>query len=310
MDLRIMVEPQQGATYEQQLTLAKAAEFGGFTGFFRSDHYLRIGPGDAGPGPTDTWVTLGAIARETSTIHLGTLVSSATFRLPGPLAVAVAQIDDMSGGRIELGMGAGWYADEHAAYGIPFPPLKERFDALEEQLEIITGLWRTPPGGQFSFEGDHYTLIGSPALPKALQPAGPPIIIGGLGPVRTPSIAARFAAEYNAPFVGRTFYREQVKKVRAACEEIGRDPDDILQSVSLVACCGESEEELGMRAGVIGRSVEDLRAHAAAGRPAEVVERIVDYVEAGAQRIYLQVHGFDDVEHLHLLADQVKKVLD
>src|SRR3954471_20121366 len=170
MELRIFVEPQQGASYEQHLAMALAAEAGGFSGFFRSDHYLNFGGGDGLPGPTDTWLTLGAIARETSTIRLGTLVCSATFRLPGPLAVAVAQADEMSGGRVELGLGAGWFDDEHTAYGIPFPTLGERFDRLEEQLQVITGLWRTPLDAQYSFEGDHYTVVGSPALPKPVQP--------------------------------------------------------------------------------------------------------------------------------------------
>ena len=194
MDLRVFVEPQQGASYGQQLAVAQTAERLGFSGFFRSDHYLRMGEGDPMPGPTDTWVTLGAIARETSTIRLGTLVASVTFRLPGQLAVAVAQIDDMSGGRIELGLGAGWFDDEHTAYGIPFPTLGQRFDMLTEQLEIITGMWATPLDSQYSFEGDHYGLVGSPALPKPAQAGGPPIIIGGYGAKRTPALAAQYAS--------------------------------------------------------------------------------------------------------------------
>ena len=200
MDLRIFVEPQQGGSYDQLLAVAQRAESTGFDAFFRSDHYLKMGDVSGLPGPTDTWITLGAIARETTTIRLGTLVCSATFRLPGPLAVAVAQVDEMSGGRVELGIGAGWYDDEHVAYGIPFPTLGERFDRLEEQLEIITGLWRTPADSQYSFEGNHYTLVGSPALPKPVQPGGPPIIVGGWGAKRTPSLAARFAHEFNLPF--------------------------------------------------------------------------------------------------------------
>ncbi len=309
MDVRIFVEPQQGATYEQQLRMAQAAEAGGFTGFFRSDHYLKMGDVTGLPGPTDTWVTLGAIARETSTIRLGTLVCSATFRLPGPLAVAVAQVDQMSGGRVEFGLGAGWYDDEHTAYGIPFPTLGERFDRLEEQLQIITGLWRTPPDTQFSFEGEHYTVVGSPALPKPFQPAGPPVILGGYGPKRTPRLAAQYASEYNLSFAPLAFYGEQVIRVRAACEAIDRDPDDLVYSVGLVACCGETEEELGLRAGAIGRSVDELRQNGAAGTPAEVVERIADFAEAGASRVYLQLLDIDDLEHVHLLAEQVLRVL-
>jgi F420-dependent oxidoreductase-like protein len=309
MDLRIMIEPQQGATYEQQLAVARAAEVGGFTGFFRSDHYLNIGVGEGLPGPTDTWVTLGAIARETSRIRLGSMVCSATFRLPGPLAVAVAQVDQMSGGRVELGLGAGWFDSEHVAYGIPFPSVRQRFDCLTEQLEIITGLWRTPPGEQYSFEGQQYTIVGSPALPKPLQPGGPPIILGGSGAIRTPRLAATYATEFNMPFPSISTYREQLGRVRKACEAIGRDPDDLRYSVALTVCCGENEEELGLRAGRIGRSIEDLREHAAGGRPGEVVDRIADYVDAGAQRIYLQVLDVDDIEHIHLLAERVLKVL-
>ena len=145
MELRIFTEPQQGATYDDLLAVARRAEELGFDAFFRSDHYLTMG-GDGLPGPTDAWVTLAGLARETSRIRLGTLVTSATFRLPGPLAISVAQVDQMSGGRVELGLGAGWFEDEHTAYGIPFPPLGERFDRLEEQLAIITGLWSTPAG--------------------------------------------------------------------------------------------------------------------------------------------------------------------
>jgi F420-dependent oxidoreductase-like protein len=309
MDLRIMTEPQQGATFEQQLAFARAAEAGGFQGFFRSDHYLRIGEGPGDPGPTDTWLTLGAIARETTSIRLGTMVCSATFRLPGPLAVAVAQVDQMSGGRVEFGIGAGWYDVEHIAYGIPFPSTRERFDRLEEQLEIITGMWRTPPETQFSFEGQHYTIIGSPALPKPLQPGGPPVIIGGSGVRRTPELAARHATEFNMPFPQPDAYRAQVARVAAACEAQGRDPADLIYSVALTVVCGESEEEVGLRAGRIGRSVEELKATAAAGRPNEVIDRIADFVDAGAQRIYFQLLDLDDLEHLHLLSERVAKVL-
>jgi F420-dependent oxidoreductase-like protein len=309
MDLRIMIEPQQGASYEQQLAVAHAAEDGGFSGFFRSDHYLRIGGGDGSPGPTDTWITLGAIARETSRIRLGTMVSSATFRLPGPLAVAVAQVDQMSGGRVELGIGAGWYDDEHTAYGIPFPTLRERFERLEEQLAIVTGLWRTPPEGQFSFEGDHYTLVASPALPKPFQPGGPPIIIGGNGPKRTPRLAATYAAEFNVAFRAADVFATKVERVRAACEAVERDPDDIVCSVALTVCCGESAEEVGLRAGRIGQSVDNLRASGAVGSPAEIVDRIADYVEAGATRIYFQVLDLDDLDQIALLAERVLPVL-
>ena len=309
MDLRIFVEPQQGATYADQLAVAQAAERNGFDGFFRSDHYLKMGAVDGLPGPTDTWVTLGALARETTAIRLGTLVCSATFRLPGPLAVAAAQVDEMSGGRLELGLGTGWFDDEHTAYGIPFPTLGERFDRLEEQLEIITGLWQTPADAQFTFEGQHYGLVGSPALPRPVQPGGPPIIVGGHGPRRTPALAARFAAEINVAFPTVEHFAEQRHRARQACEAIGRDPDDLLASAALVVCCGEDDEAVELRAGAIGRAADELRRNGAAGTPPEVLDTLADFAEAGADRIYLQVLDLTDLDHIDLLGEQVLRLL-
>lgn len=309
MDLRIFVEPQQGASYEQQLAVASTAETLGFDGFFRSDHYLRMGDGDPRPGPTDTWVTLGALARETSTIRLGTLVASATFRLPGPLAVAVAQIDEMSGGRVELGLGAGWFDDEHTALGIPFPDLGERFSRLEEQLTIISGLWRSPVDQQFTFEGRHYRLVGSPALPRPVQPDGPPIIIGGHGAVRTPRLAARFASEFNVPFPSAEVFRTQCQRVDEACERIGRDPGSLIRSVALVVCGGADDTEFRTRAAAIGREPGELRLNGAAGSPAEILDRLATFAESGAERVYLQLLDLDDLDHLHLLGTEVLPLL-
>lgn len=309
MELRIFVEPQQGASYRQQLAVAQTAEMLGFDGFFRSDHYLRMGPGDASPGPTDSWVTLGAIARETSRIRLGTLVASATFRLPGQLAVAVAQIDDMSNGRIELGLGAGWFDTEHTAYGVPFPTLGQRFDMLSEQLEIITGMWNTPLDSEYSFEGEHYSLIGSPAIPKPVQAGGPPIIIGGFGAVRTPRLAAQYASEFNLPFAPIDLFSIQCDRVRAACETRGRDPEELVYSAALVLCCGKNDAEVARRAERIGRSADELIANGAAGTPAQVLEKIAAFAEAGATRIYLQMLDMDDLDHLALVADEVKDLL-
>src|SRR5579875_3844808 len=157
MDLRIFTEPQQGATYDDLLRMARATEDLGFDAFFRSDHYLHMS-GTGAPGPTDAWLTLAALGRETSRIRLGTLVSPATFRLPGPLAISVAQADAISGGRVELGLGAGWFEAEHAAYGIPFPDMAERFDRFAEQVEIVHGLLGTPAGERFDYSGTHYRL--------------------------------------------------------------------------------------------------------------------------------------------------------
>ena len=289
--------------------MARTAEELGFDGFFRSDHYLWMGEGDPLPGPTDTWVTLGAIARETSTIRLGTLVASATFRLPGQLAVAVAQIDDMSGGRFELGLGAGWFDTEHTAYGIPFPTLGQRFDMLTEQLEIITGMWSTPLDSQYSFEGDHYGLIGSPALPKTVQPGGPPIIIGGYGAKRTPALAAQYASEFNLPFPPLDIYRSMCDNVRRACEARRRDPDSLTYSVAQVVCCGADASEIARRAARIGRDVDELRQNGCAGTPAEVLDRIAAFAEAGAARVYLQFLDMDDLDHVHLVAEEVMRLL-
>src|SRR5579859_6280962 len=200
MKLRIFTEPQQGADYQTLRAVALAAEELGFDAFFRSDHYLKMGSVSGQPGPTDSWATLAALAVETSRIRLGTLVTPATFRLPGPLAITVAQVDQMSGGRVELGLGTGWFEAEHTAYGIPFPSLGERFDRLEEQLAIITGLWTAAEGQTFSFEGAHYRVADSPGLPKPAQRPRPPVLVGGLGARRTPRLAARFADEYNVAF--------------------------------------------------------------------------------------------------------------
>jgi len=301
----IFTEPQQGATYGDLLRVAQAAEELGFTGFFRSDHFLHMGSVTGLPGPTDAWVTRGALARETSRIRLGTLVTAATFRHPGPLAIAAAQVDEMSGGRLEFSLGLAWYAAEHKAYGLAFPSVKERFEILEEQLEIITGLWRTPEGEQFAFEGRHYRLERSPARPKPVQQPTPPIIIGGGGKKKTASLVARFATEYNRAFVSLRHYVECRDNVRAVCEQHGRDPDSLNYSAALVLCCGEDEATLTRRAAAIGRDVDELRKNGAAGSPQEVVDKVGGYIEAGAQRVYLQVLDLSDLDHLRLAASEI-----
>jgi F420-dependent oxidoreductase-like protein len=304
MELRIFLEPQQGATYDDQLAVAQLAEELGFGAFFRSDHYLAMGV-DGRPGPTDSWVTLAGIARETSTIRLGTMMTSATFRYPGPLAISVAQVDQMSGGRVELGIGAGWYAAEHAAYAIPFPSTGERFDNLEEQLAILTGLWATPDGETFSYAGTRHTVTDSPGLPKPAQRPHPPIIIGGKGAKRTPALTARYADEFNLPFVGLGETRQQITRVRAACEEIARNPDDLGYSNALTVCCGSDQAEIARRAEAIGESVDDLRRDGLAGTPQEIVDRIGEFAALGSQRIYLQTLDVHDLDHIRLLAAEV-----
>ncbi len=304
MRLRIFTEPQQGASYDDLLAVALSAERLGYDAFFRSDHYLVMGDHDGLPGPTDAWITLAGLARDTSTIRLGTLVTAATFRLPGPLAIAVAQVDQMSGGRVEIGIGAGWFDAEHTAYGIPFPPLGERFDRLEEQLAIITGLWETPVGGRFDHDGPHYRLVDSPALPKPVQ-SPLPIIIGGGGARRTPALAARFAAEFNIPFSSIEDTTAAYARVRSACADAGRDPAGLTLSAVQVLCCGRTEAEIAQRAAAIGRDVDELRANGLAGTPEEVVSKALRYREAGAERMYLQVLDLADHEQLELVATEV-----
>lgn len=310
MKLRIFTEPQQGASYATLRAVALAAEELGFDAFFRSDHYKRIGPGDPGPGSTDAWVTLGAIARETKRIRLGTLLSPVTFRLPGPLAISVAQVDQMSGGRVELGLGTGWFDEEHAAYGIPFGTTGERFERLAEQLAIVTGLWAAEPGAPFSYQGSHYTLQDSPGLPKPVQRPRPPIVIGGHGHRRTPALAAEYGDEFNIPFPNKVATAAaQFDRVRQACQDAGRDPQSILLSTALVLCCGRNDAEVQRRGEAIGQSPDQLRRGQAAGIVSEVVDRIGEYAEAGASRIYLQTLDLGDLEHLELVASEVQSQL-
>jgi F420-dependent oxidoreductase-like protein len=304
MDLRIFTEPQQGATYDDLLAVAVRAERCGYSAFFRSDHYLAMGDGDPMPGPTDAWTTLAGLARDTSTIRLGTLVTSATFRNPGVLAVQVAQVDQMSGGRVELGLGAGWYEAEHQAYGIDFPAVGERFDRLTEQLQILTGMWATPVGDRFEHLGRHYTLRDSPALPKPVQPMVP-LIVGGKGRRRTPDLAARYATEFNRAFDSADDVSCGYARVRRACDAIGRDPAELVWSAALVLCCGRDEAEVRRRARAIGREPAELRANGAAGTPAELVDTIGRYADVGVQRLYLQVLDLTDLDHLDLVAEQV-----
>jgi F420-dependent oxidoreductase-like protein len=303
MDFRIFTEPQQGASYDTLLDVAKATEDLGFDAFFRSDHYLRMGDGDGLPGPTDAWITLAGLARETRRVRLGTLMTAATFRLPGVLAIQVAQVDAMSGGRVELGLGAGWFEQEHAAYGIPFP--RERFGRLEEQLEIVTGLWDTPEGATFSYEGQHYSLADSPALPKPAQRPRPPILIGGFGAKRTPSLAARFADEFNIPFGSPEVTAQQFERVRAALVEHGRKAEDIVFSNAFVACVGKDDAAVARRAAAIGRDPEELKANGLAGSPAKVVDTIGRYAELGATRVYFQILDLHDLDHLELISSEV-----
>lgn len=303
MEYCIFTEPQQGASYDDQLVFAQTAERLGFTGFFRSDHYLRMGPGDPLPGPTDAWTTLAGLARETSTLRLGTLVSSVTYRVPGVLAIQVAQVDAMSGGRVELGLGTGWFEQEHRAYGIPFPA--KRFDLLEEQLALITGLWSTPTGETYSFAGSHYTLEKAPALPRPVQQPVP-VIVGGGGPKRTPALAARYATEFNIGFVSEAVIAEKFANVRRACEAEGRDPSTLKMSVALPTLAGASDADLERRAAAIGTTVADYRngANIVGGRD-EIVAKVDRLQALGADRVYFQLMDLQDPGHVEFLGEEV-----
>jgi len=304
MRFRIFTEPQEGASYDDLLALALLAEDLGFDAFFRSDHYMGFFGGDALPGPTDAWATLARLARDTTTLRLGTLVSPVTFRYPGPLAIIVAQVDAMSGGRVELGLGAGWNAREHAAYGIPFPDTGERFERLEQQLAIVTGLWTTPKRASFSFDGRHYTLADSPALPKPVQQPHPPVVVGGFGPKRTPRLAATYATEFNVAFAPAPMVPEVIARVCAACERVGRDPATLGFSVANTVVCGVDDPEIARRAEAIGRKPDQLGG-ALAGTPSAVIDTIGSYRDAGAETVYFQVLDLHDFDHIRLLAAEV-----
>ena len=310
MQLRIFTEPQQGASYQTLLAVARMAEECGFDGFFRSDHYLADtkfptgGPGGL-PGPSDAWITLAGLAVQTSRLRLGTLMTAATFRHPGPLAIEVAGVDEMSAGRVELGLGTGWFEAEHHAYGIPFPGLGERFDRLEEQLRVITGLWETPPGQSFSFSGRHYQIADSPALPKPVQAPRPPVIVGGKGPRRTPWLAAHYADEYNIAYADRESAAAQFSRLREACLAAGRDPQSLRMSATLLTCCGQTNRDLSQRAQAIGQDLGELRETGLAGSPAEVLDAIGKWAEIGTSRLYLSMLDLSDLDHLALISQQV-----
>ncbi|ANJ26644.1 LLM class F420-dependent oxidoreductase [Agromyces aureus] len=298
----LFTEPQQGASYDTQLAHASAAERFGFDGWFRSDHYLRMGGGDPLPGPTDAWTTLAGLARETSRIRLGTLVSSVTYRVPAILAIQVAQVDRMSGGRAELGLGTGWFAEEHAAYGIPFPD--KRFGLLEEQLAVVTGLWATPEGSTFDFTGEHYALDGSPALPKPAQPRVP-VIVGGGGPKRTPALAARYATEFNIGFRDEREIAERFDGVRRACEAIDRDPATLKLSVALPTVVATDYATYLRRLAAIDADPDTFAEVNVAGTPAAAIEKVERLRALGADRVYLQTVDQLDLEHVELLGTEV-----
>jgi alkanesulfonate monooxygenase SsuD/methylene tetrahydromethanopterin reductase-like flavin-dependent oxidoreductase (luciferase family) len=305
MALRIFTEPQQGASYDQLRTIALTAEECGFGAFFRSDHVLKMGAVTGLPGATDAWITLAGLARDTTTIRLGTLVTPVTFRPIGMFAVAAAQVDQMSGGRVEIGLGAGWYGAEHQAFGLPFPAVSERYDLLEDQLAILHGAWTAAPGATF----EHTGLTGEFAIAadtiRPLQQPHPPIVLGGQAGPRSARLAVTYADEYNSAFSPVSDMKATHDRVRQACEVAGRDPSSIVYSAAQVLCCGKTEDELARRAAAIGRELPELRENGLAGTPAEVLDKLGGMADAGAERFYLQVLDLSDLDQLRLVAEEV-----
>jgi F420-dependent oxidoreductase-like protein len=306
MSLRIFTEPQQGATYDQLLAVAETAEECGFGAFFRSDHVLKMGDGSGTPTVTDAWITLAGLARETSTIRLGTLVTPVTFRGVGSLAVILGQVDHMSGGRIEVGLGAGWYDAEHQAFGLTFPETGERMDRLDDQLSILHGVWSTPPGETFELAGAT-TSVGIDAdSVRPLQRPHPPLILGGQAKARSASLAVAYADEYNAAFHSADDTRAVHDRIRQACEKAGRDPSSLVYSAAQIVCCGETEADIERRAAAIGRDPAELRKNGLAGSPQEILDKLATFAGAGVERFYLQVLDLTDLDHLRLIGEAVQ----
>jgi F420-dependent oxidoreductase-like protein len=301
--LRVLMEPRHGARYAEILALALATEEAGFDAFFRSDHLWGVDPEDRTYRPTDCWTTLGGLARDTHRVRLGALMGAATFRNPGLLATIVASVDEMSGGRAELGLGTGWYEREHEAFGIPFPGVRERFDRFEEQLAIIKGLWTVPePAAEgFSFDGVHFQVKGNHAPPRPAQSPHPPILIGGSGPRRTPALAARFADEFNTALGGDL--RERHANFSRACEAIGRDPGEPRRSSVLPVACGSTQAEVNRRAEIIGSMF--MRENAAIGPPELVTEQVAGLADLGADTVYLHIYDIHDLEQIALIGAEV-----
>ncbi len=305
MGLRIFTEPQLGASYDQLLAIAQTAEACGFDAFFRSDHYLKMGSASGMPGYTDAWITLAGLARDTSTIRLGTLVTPVTFRSVGAFIVTATQVDQMSNGRVEVGLGAGWYEAEHKAYGLPFPDMRARHDLLEDQLAILHGVWTAAPGATFEFKGRTTSVSLEADTLRSVQRPHPPIVMGGRGGPRSARLAAAYADEYNVSFRPDIETREIHDSVRTVCERDGRDPSTLTWSAGQVLCCGRTDAEIARRAAAIRREVPELREHGLAGTPEEVLDKLARFAANGIDRFYLQVLDITDLDHLRLVADEV-----
>jgi F420-dependent oxidoreductase-like protein len=308
----LMIEGQQGVTWKQWLALAEAAERLGFEGLFRSDHYFSSS-GVGGRGSTDAWGLLAALAARTERIRLGTLVSPVTFRLPSVLAKNAATVDEISGGRVEIGMGAGWWTEEHSQFGFPFPPTRERFEMLEEQLEIVHRLLTED---RFSFEGPHYSLVDAECFPKPVQRPRPPIIVGGktVGTCMQRLIGA-WADEFNTVGGSPDEVRERFGRARDGVAAAGREPDTLVTSMMTWCFVAPTENEylakleraraLDPSAGSFVAYRTDIEADCIVGTPERAAETLSKYAAAGVQRIMLNHELYDDIEMLELLATQV-----
>jgi F420-dependent oxidoreductase-like protein len=314
MRLALMTEPQQGLAYADVLAAARTAEEAGLEAFFRSDHYQSF-PGPAGEPTTDAWATLAGLARETTRIRIGALVSPVTFRLPGPFAKMATTVDEMSGGRLDVGLGAGWNDEEHAQLGIPFPSLGERYDMLEEAVEILHGLWTQPDGWRFA--GKHWRVDGSlfHPRPSELRADGshPTIILGGSGRPRLASLVARFADEFNLTSASPQGAREAFARIDAACNEAGRDPAAVTRSAMTGVLIAQTEAELRDRIAVLLEFTDDGDGADAdrwlaerslrwiIGTLDQAGERLRAFEDAGAQRLMLQDFLPRDLDHVRLM---------
>ena len=308
MELCLMIEGQEGVTWPQWVALAHACEEHGIPSLFRSDHYMNLDGKHPERGSLDAWGTLCGLAAETSTLRLGTMVSPATFRHPSMLTKIVTTADHISGGRIDLGLGAGWHEREHEAYGFPFASTRERMDVLEEQLQIVLGNWGSDP---FTFEGAHYTLRDLDAEPKPVQRPHPPLIIGGSGGARSAAFAARYADEYNTPFATVDDVRGRRERVVKACEDAGREPlpFSIMTGVIVGRDDGELRERVGRLAAVIDQNADELLSNPP---PAwiiatldEATERLLALADVGVSRVMCQQLLHDDLDAVALLGSEL-----
>jgi F420-dependent oxidoreductase-like protein len=313
MNVCLMVEGQEGVSWDQWVALARACERFGYEGLFRSDHYLSFWrPKER--GALDAWATLCALAPITERIRLGAMVSPVTFRHPSVLAKTVVTADHASGGRIELGMGAGWFDDEHRAFGFDFPATRERMDLLAEQVEIVHRLWERD-GDDVTFHGEHYRLDACPTVPKPYQDPHPPLIMGsGAGP-RSAALAARWADEYDVVYVDPTEAKARQDRISAACEAIRRDPGEIRRSAMVQVVAGADRDEVRRRGealmawtdedGDVDAFLAELARHHLVGTVDEILERLSEYAAAGIQRLLFQHLVYDDLAAVEFVGTEI-----